>query len=123
MPSGPKVASEAFHLDVMPVAGVGEHHPGRPLDAGSRELAARRGDHRFELAEVRRVGYAVDEGEQEIGVRCVGVAVPGAPQPMALSLSGPLARVNDELVQRAHQVLGEAAAEIRAVLSRPGSEA
>ena len=76
-----------------------------------------------ELAEVRRVGYAVDEGEQEIGVRCVGVAVPGAPQPMALSMSGPLARVNDELVQRAHKVLGEAAAEIRAVLSRPGSGA
>jgi len=38
-----------------------------------------------ELAEVRRLGYAVDEGEQEIGVRCVGVAVPETPQPMALS--------------------------------------
>ena len=74
-----------------------------------------------ELAEVRRLGYAVDEGEQEIGVRCVGVAVPETPQPMALSMSGPLARVNDEVVQRAHQVLREAASEIRAVLSRTGS--
>ncbi len=75
-----------------------------------------------ELAEVRRLGYAVDEGEQEIGVRCVGVAVPGAPQPMALSMSGPLARVSDEVVERAHQVLREAAAEIRAVLSKTGSD-
>ncbi len=76
-----------------------------------------------ELAEVRRLGYAVDDGEQEIGVRCIGVAVPGTPQPMALSMSGPSARVDDALVKRAHQVLGETAAEIRAVLSRPGSAA
>jgi IclR family transcriptional regulator, acetate operon repressor len=76
-----------------------------------------------ELAEVRRLGYAVDDGEQEIGVRCIGVAVPGTPQPMALSMSGPSARVNDELVERAHRVLLEAAAEIRAVLSRPGPSA
>jgi IclR family acetate operon transcriptional repressor len=74
-----------------------------------------------ELAEVRRLGYAVDEGEQEIGVRCVGVAVPGTPQPMALSMSGPLARVNDDLVQRAHKVLSKAAADIRTVLSRTGA--
>ena len=31
------------------------------------------------LAEVRRRGYAMDEGEQEVGVRCVAVAVPPAP--------------------------------------------
>jgi IclR family acetate operon transcriptional repressor len=71
-----------------------------------------------ELAEVRRRGYAVDDGEQEIGVRCVGVAVPGTPQPMALSMSGPTTRVDDELVERAHRVLRDAAEEISAVLSR-----
>jgi len=74
-----------------------------------------------ELAEVRRLGYAIDDGEQEIGVRCIGVAVPGTPQPMALSMSGPSARVDDDLIKRAHQLLGEAAAEIRTVLSRTGS--
>ena len=74
-----------------------------------------------ELAEVRRLGYAVDDGEQEIGVRCIGVAVPGAPQPMALSMSGPLARVSDDVVRHAHDVLTGAACEIRAVLSRTGS--
>ena len=45
-----------------------------------------------ELARIRREGYALDEGEQEVGVRCVAVAVPGAPRPMALSMSGPLTR-------------------------------
>jgi IclR family acetate operon transcriptional repressor len=73
-----------------------------------------------ELAEVRRLGYAIDDGEQEIGVRCIGVVVPGAPKPMALSMSGPLARVDDALIERAHRVLGEAAAEIRKVLNATG---
>jgi IclR family acetate operon transcriptional repressor len=69
------------------------------------------------LAEVRRLGYALDEGEQEVGVRCVAVAVPGAPQPMAISMSGPLSRMGDDVVKVAAEVLGEAGAEIAAVLS------
>ena len=31
-----------------------------------------------ELARIRRDGHAMDEGEQEIGVRCVAVPVHGA---------------------------------------------
>ncbi|MDQ6641207.1 MAG: IclR family transcriptional regulator, partial [Actinomycetota bacterium] len=61
------------------------------------------------------------EGEQEVGVRCVAVAVPGAPQPMALSMSGPLARMSDEVVDRAAGVLGDAASDIAAVLNRTGA--
>ncbi len=58
-----------------------------------------------ELAEVRRLGYWVDDGEQEIGVRCIGVSVPDTPQPMALSMSGPSARVNGAGSRRAaHRV-------------------
>ncbi len=45
----------------------------------------------FETA--REVGYAVDDQEQEIGVRCIAVVVPGAPTPTALSISGPEARL------------------------------
>lgn len=41
----------------------------------------------------RSRGYAVDEGEQEIGVRCFAVPVPDAPTPTAISISGPAARV------------------------------
>lgn len=41
----------------------------------------------------RHRGYALDEGEQEIGVRCFAVPVPDAPIPTAISVSGPAARV------------------------------
>lgn len=50
-----------------------------------------------ELDRVRRAGYALDEGEQELGVRCVAVALDG-PLPAALSLSGPTTRMTDDLV-------------------------
>jgi IclR family transcriptional regulator, acetate operon repressor len=46
-----------------------------------------------QLAAVRERGYAVDDQEQEIGVRCIAVAVPAAPTPTAVSVSGPEARV------------------------------
>ena len=50
-----------------------------------------------QLARVRAQGYAVDDGEQEPGVRCVAVAVPGS-RAMALSVSGPAGRVTHESV-------------------------
>ncbi|AUG80961.1 IclR family transcriptional regulator [Kitasatospora sp. MMS16-BH015] len=46
-----------------------------------------------QLAVARERGYVVDDQEQEIGVRCIAVAVPGAPTPTALSVSGPEARI------------------------------
>ncbi|WP_232491365.1 IclR family transcriptional regulator [Mycobacterium dioxanotrophicus] len=49
-----------------------------------------------DLAESRRRGYALDEGEQEVGVRCFSVPVPDAPTPTALSISGPAARLSIE---------------------------
>jgi IclR family acetate operon transcriptional repressor len=50
------------------------------------------------LALIRDLGYAVDEGEQEIGVRCVAVAIPDAPAGLAISTSGPQARMTDEAI-------------------------
>jgi IclR family transcriptional regulator, acetate operon repressor len=41
----------------------------------------------------RSRGYALDEGEQEVGVRCFAVPVPDAPSLTAISISGPAARV------------------------------
>ncbi len=41
----------------------------------------------------RHRGYALDDGEQEIGVRCFAVPVPEAPTPTAISVSGPAGRV------------------------------
>jgi IclR family transcriptional regulator, acetate operon repressor len=69
-----------------------------------------------DLAQVRQRGYALDDGEQELGVRCVAVAVPDAPRPMALSVSGPLPRMSDDVVAKAAPMLRRAAAEFGAEL-------
>lgn len=68
-----------------------------------------------ELAEIRRRGYAIDEGEQEIGVRCYAMAVPNMPVPTAVSVSGPRARVDDAFGERAIPVLTEVTGEISAL--------
>ncbi len=70
-----------------------------------------------QLVEVRERGYALDEGEQEVGVRCVAVRVPGATLQMALSVSGPAPRMTDELLAEAVPVLRSAADELAATLS------
>ncbi|WP_243791611.1 IclR family transcriptional regulator [Saccharopolyspora gloriosae] len=46
-----------------------------------------------ELGRIREQGFAVDDGEQEVGVRCYAVAVPGAPAGAAISISGPEGRM------------------------------
>ena len=65
-----------------------------------------------ELAATRERGYAIDDGEQELGVRCFAVAVPDAPTPTALSVSGPAARVTYEFGEHAVPVLHRVASEL-----------
>jgi len=60
------------------------------------------------LRQTAEQGYALDEGEQEIGVRCVAVAVPDAPSRLALSVSGPATRMTEALIERAVPLLREA---------------
>jgi len=62
-----------------------------------------------DLARTRERGYAIDDNEQEIGVRCFAVAVPGAPTPTAISVSGPVSRVGDAFAARAIPLLLAAA--------------
>jgi IclR family acetate operon transcriptional repressor len=62
-----------------------------------------------ELEQVMERGYATDEGEHELGVSCVAVAVPRAPSRIALSVSGPATRMTDEMVARAVPLLTDAA--------------
>ncbi len=45
------------------------------------------------LGHARKVGYSLDDGEQELGVRCVAVPVEKAPVKVAISVSGPDSRV------------------------------
>lgn len=60
------------------------------------------------LQRVAAQGFAIDEGEQEVGVRCVAVSVPEAPARLAISVSGPATRMNQDLVERAVPLLGAA---------------
>jgi IclR family acetate operon transcriptional repressor len=69
------------------------------------------------LAAAARDGYALDDGEQEVGVRCVAVPVPDAPVRLALSISGPAPRMTPELVQRAVPLLASVARDFSADLS------
>ena len=62
-------------------------------------------------------GYALDDGEQEVGVRCVAVAVPDAPAPMALSVSGPLSRMSESTIARAVPLLQSVARALSADLN------
>jgi len=64
------------------------------------------------LAQARREGFATDNEEQELGVRCVAVAVPGDPVRAAVSISGPLTRMTDDLIGRAVPILSQAAARL-----------
>jgi IclR family acetate operon transcriptional repressor len=69
------------------------------------------------LEDTARQGYAIDEGEQEVGVRCVAVAVPDAPSRLAVSLSGPATRMTEELIDRAVPMLREAGTKLSRELS------
>jgi IclR family transcriptional regulator, acetate operon repressor len=73
------------------------------------------------LTLVRGRGYAVDDGEQETGVRCLGVALPGARAPMAVSVSGPSGRITDDAILRLVPELQRVAGEMgRALSAEPG---
>ena len=52
------------------------------------------------LAQARDAGYALDDGEQELGVRCVAVPLTGLPFLAAISVSGPSSRLTMDDVPR-----------------------
>lgn len=69
------------------------------------------------LASARRLGYTVDDGEQELGVRCVAVPVEKAPVSVAISVSGPDSRVPSSRVETIAPVLQRVAARLVSELS------
>lgn len=65
---------------------------------------------RAAISRIRRDGYALDEQEQELGVRCVAVPIAGpGPSFMAVSVSGPVTRMTDAVLERAVPLLRSAA--------------
>lgn len=71
-----------------------------------------------ELTRIRELGYAVDDGEQEVGVRCYAVAVPGAPAGAGISISGPEGRMTriatNEVVPLMQRLARNLSTELRA---------
>jgi IclR family acetate operon transcriptional repressor len=115
------------HATAVGKAILAEQPPEDVLDLLKRSGMPRRTEHTItdpdeflaDLERVRDRGYALDDGEQENGVRCVAVVVPDAPRPMALSMSGPAPRMTDDVVAEAAPVLAAAAAQISAELAVP----
>ncbi len=71
-----------------------------------------------QLPVIAAQGYALDDEEQELGVRCLAVALPQGPTRMGLSISGPTARMDDAFVRHAVPLMTRAAAEISRRLTR-----
>lgn len=71
---------------------------------------------------VRSHGYALEDGEHEAGVRCIAVPVPGAPRNMAISVSGPEARMSLNDAARVVPLMREVAAQLVASLNSSKAE-
>ncbi|MFT2017519.1 IclR family transcriptional regulator [Streptomyces sp. 796.1] len=72
------------------------------------------------LETVRATGYAVDDNEQEIGVRCLAVPVPDAPTAAAISVSGPAGRVTEAATDTIVPLLKEVARDLSQALATAG---
>ena len=94
--------------DLLGRTGMPQHTPNTITDPEEMAVA---------LKQIAERGYATDEGEQEIGVCCVAAALPNVPSRLAISVSGPAARMTNELVRRAVPLLKEACAGLSADLS------
>ncbi|WP_417555657.1 IclR family transcriptional regulator [Microbacterium sp.] len=73
------------------------------------------------IADLRRSrarGFAADDSEQEVGVRCIAVAVLGQGQPTALSVSGPAARITDAVVPDVVAALRDSASQLAGMAER-----
>jgi IclR family acetate operon transcriptional repressor len=65
-----------------------------------------------ELETIRQQGYATDNEEQEIGVRCVAAAIPVTVARVAISISGPPSRLDAAAIERIVPLLTEATHDI-----------
>jgi IclR family transcriptional regulator, acetate operon repressor len=80
-----------------------------------------------DLEQVRAQGFAVDNEENVVGLRCVAAVIydeHGAPL-AALSVSGPTARITDQRIPLLGEAVAGIAAEITAEIGghRPGQDA
>lgn len=59
------------------------------------------------LDQVRKDGFALDDEENEVGVRCIAVSIPdyGGHTKYAFSISAPVARMTDERIEELSQIV------------------
>lgn len=114
---GNRVALHCTGVGKALLAAIAPAHAARllgtaPLEARTAATLTDPAAMRAELALIRERGYALDEGEMEVGVRCVAVGMPGA-APMAVSVSGPAARMTDDRITPVVAALREATTRLR----------
>lgn len=110
--------------------GVGKALLAQLPDSVAREIVTRTGLPSFtphtitdldalleELGTIRRRGYALDDGEQEIGVRCVAVPLTGTPTLAAISISGPQGRLPLNVIDDVIPIMRRTAARLSHSLS------
>lgn len=85
---------------------------GRTLQARTRHTLTSLEDLEAEVARARREGYALDDEEQELGVRCVAVPVGLHGLSMALSVSAPTERLSAERARALVPLLQQIAADL-----------
>lgn len=69
-----------------------------------------------QLRSIRQVGYAIDNEEQEVGVRCIAVPICAGAVSAAVSVSGPSARLDSKSIERVVPVLQAAARRIESTM-------
>lgn len=122
---GVRLAASRGDRDPIHATALGKaitaHLPVERVEAmlGSTDLEARTpntivsvGAYLDELVKVRRLGYALDDGENEIDGRCIAVPILGTRLPAALSVSAPSARFPLQAVASVAASLQAAAAAI-----------
>ena len=97
-------AGKAILAQLPPEQAIATVSPSRMQPRTAHTITTAEGMRR-ELEMVRAAGYALDNEEQEIGVRCVAVAVPSSSPPAALSISGPSPRMTDALIHQSVPLL------------------
>lgn len=106
----------------LPAAALAELSTSLTFEARTAHTISSQSDWEAAIRTVQSVGYAIDEQEQEIGVRCVAVGVPGLTPPLtgvraAISVSGPAERFTTARVREIAPLLAPAAEALAAVLA------
>ncbi|PJG59168.1 IclR family transcriptional regulator [Aeromonas cavernicola] len=129
-PHSMRMFTEVGHRASLHNTGVGKALLAQMSDDAVRRIVAHTGlpaatefsithidDLLAELGKIRQRGYAIDDREQAVDVRCFSIAIPNAPTPTAISVSGPITRVDEVFGLRAVPILQEVSRVISAELN------